>query len=85
LQWGNLDDRLGLCGTALQNGVRVSGDTMWGCIGPVGASAAQMSKRYGFVPVDHAVEDTCALARCPQKSLDRYAEVIRTDGASRTR
>ncbi|MEX5272139.1 family 1 glycosylhydrolase [Kocuria sabuli] len=82
---GVLKDHLVLCGTALQNGVQVSGDSMWGCIGLVGAAAAPMSKRYGFVCVDHADEDTRAPARCPRLSLDRCAEVIRTDGASPTR
>lgn len=64
----------------MQNGVHVSGDTIRGCIGLAGASAAQMSTCYGFVCVDPADEGTCTLARCLQKSLGRYAEVIRPDG-----
>ena len=51
---------------SVQEGDPVSGDNMWGCSCLASASAAQMSKRYGSVCVDHADEDTCTLASCPR-------------------
>ena len=64
------------------DGVELLGYTTWGCIDLVSASAAQLSKRYGFIYVDRNDDGTGTLQRYRKKSFDWYRQVIATNGGS---
>lgn len=77
-----LNDHLVQVGEALQDGVNLLGYTSWGPIDLVSASTAQLSKRYGFIYVDHDDDGTGTLERHRKKSFGWYREVIATNGGS---
>lgn len=67
---------------AIEDGVEVLGYTSWGCIDLVSASTAQMSKRYGFIYVDHNDDGSGTMARYRKKSFYWYRDVIASNGVS---
>ena len=62
------------------DGVECIGYTSWGCIDLISASTAQMSKRYGFIYVDHNDDGTGSMRRYKKKSFYWYKKVIETNG-----
>lgn len=67
-------------GEAIDDGVRVLGYTIWGCIDLVSASTAEMSKRYGVIYVDRQDDGSGTLNRYRKKSFYWYQHVIATNG-----
>lgn len=67
-------------GEAIEDGVRVLGYTIWGCIDLVSASTAEMSKRYGVIYVDRQDDGSGTLNRYRKKSFYWYQHVIATNG-----
>ena len=67
---------------AIEDGFELMGYTTWGPIDLVANSAAEMSKRYGFIYVDRDNEGNGDLTRLRKKSFYWYQEVFKTQGAS---
>lgn len=77
-----LKDHLIQVGEAIEDGVKVMGYTVWGCIDIVSASTAELRKRYGFIYVDRNDDDTGTLERYKKKSFYWYQDVIESNGKS---
>lgn len=67
---------------AIEDGVDVTGYTMWGCIDIVSASTGEMKKRYGFIYVDMDDKGEGSLKRYKKDSFYWYKKLIETNGAS---
>ncbi|MGT2906227.1 glycoside hydrolase family 1 protein [Streptococcus dentiloxodontae] len=67
---------------AIEDGVKLMGYTMWGCIDLVSASTSEMSKRYGFVYVDADDQGKGSFDRSRKDSFYWYKEVIASNGAN---
>ena len=79
-----MNDHLVQVGEAICDGVAVLGYTSWGCIDLVSMSTAEMSKRYGFIYVDHNDDGSGTLQRYRKKSFYWYKDVIASNGATLT-
>ena len=63
-----------------QDGVKVMGYTIWGCIDVVSFGTGEMEKRYGLIYVDRDNQGRGSLERKKKKSFDWYKRVIATNG-----
>ena len=63
-----------------EDGVDLTGYTMWGCIDLVSASTGEMAKRYGFIYVNKFDDGTGDLSREKKDSFYWYKKVIATNG-----
>lgn len=75
-----LKDHLIQVGEAVQDGVEIMGYTSWGCIDVVGASTAELKKRYGYIYVDRNDDGTGTMERYKKKSFYWYQKVIESNG-----
>ena len=64
----------------VQDGVKVMGYTVWGCIDVVSFGTGEMEKRYGFIYVDKDNQGNGTLRRSRKKSFGWYQRVIATNG-----
>lgn len=64
----------------LQDGVKVMGYTLWGCIDVVSFGTGEMEKRYGVIYVDKDNRGNGTLERRRKKSFGWYQKVIATNG-----
>ena len=63
-----------------QDGVKVMGYTIWGCIDVVSFGTGEMEKRYGLIYVDRDNQGRGSLERKKKKSFGWYKQVIATNG-----
>jgi len=63
-----------------QDGVKVMGYTIWGCIDVVSFGTGEMEKRYGLIYVDRDNQGRGSLERKKKKSFGWYKRVIATNG-----
>ncbi|BAN95269.1 6-phospho-beta-glucosidase [Plautia stali symbiont] len=75
-----LQQHIRAMGEAIADGVPVMGYTTWGCIDLVAASTGEMSKRYGFIYVDHDDHGNGTLNRLRKKSFWWNQRVIASNG-----
>lgn len=67
---------------AVKDGVEVMGYTSWAPIDIVSNTSNQMSKRYGFIYVDHDDDGNGDMKRYKKESFQWYKKVIMTNGAN---
>ncbi|EOI01877.1 hypothetical protein UAY_01285 [Enterococcus moraviensis ATCC BAA-383] len=70
---------------AINDGVKLIGYTMWGCIDLISAGTGEMKKRYGFIYVDRDNEGKGSLMRKKKKSFYWYKQVIASNGENYNR
>lgn len=64
----------------LEDGVKLMGYTVWGCIDCVSFTTGEMKKRYGFIYVDRDNDGSGSLARTKKDSFYWYKKVIESNG-----
>ncbi|WP_291290685.1 glycoside hydrolase family 1 protein [Enterococcus sp.] len=65
---------------AIEDGVELTGYTMWGCIDLISSSTGEMKKRYGFIHVNKENDGSGDLSRTRKKSFYWYKKVIASNG-----
>ena len=69
-------------GEACEDGVKVLGYLIWGCIDLISAGSCEMSKRYGIIYVDLDDNGKGTLNRKKKVSFDWYKQVIESNGSN---
>ncbi|WP_373117567.1 glycoside hydrolase family 1 protein [Holdemania massiliensis] len=64
----------------IEDQVHCIGYCLWSCFDVISATTGEMRKRYGLIYVDQDDEGKGTLRRCPKKSAQWYAQIIKENG-----